>query len=118
MFFLFASTESESRMPIEAWLSLKQIVRLDDRFISDDIDRFFKMVLRYHTIAYDYRASKERYEALVKSGAGVLSKTLNQHRVNLRELIRLTTTICDLMFLYPDYRPDEILSELSRGLGV
>ncbi len=118
LFFLFASTESESRMPIEAWLSPSQIVRLDDRFLKEDVDKFLRMVLRYHSIAYSYHAARERYLDLVIQVSALLSRTLSQHRINLRELIRLATTICDLMFLYPDYEPNELLGELSNGLGM
>jgi hypothetical protein len=118
LFFLFASTESESRMPIEAWLSPSQIVRLDDRFLKEDIDKFFRMVLRYHSVAYRYTPARERYLDLVTNASSALSRTLGQHRINLRELIRLTTTICDLLFLYPDYGPHDVMTDLARGLGV
>ncbi len=118
LFFLFASTESESRMPIEAWLSPSQIVRLDDRFLKDDIDKFSRMVLRYHSVAYGYLPPRDRYVDLLTQASAILSRTLSQHRINLRELIRLIVTICDLMYLYPGYEPDELLAELSRGLGV
>ncbi len=118
LFFLFASTESESRMPIEAWLSPSQIVRLDDRFLKEDIDKFLRMVLRYHTVAYGYQAARERYLDLVTQLSALLSRTLSQHRINLRELIRLSITICDLMFLYPDYEANQLLGELASGLGM
>ncbi len=45
LFFLFALTESENRMPVEAWLAPSQIVRLDDRFIEKDIRKFFNTLL-------------------------------------------------------------------------
>lgn len=118
LFFLFASTESDTRMPIEAWLSPSQIVRLDDRFLKDDIDKFLKMVLRYHSVAYQYVPARDRYETLVRNAASALSRVLSQHRFNIRELIRLAVTLCDLMFLHPDYAPDDLYGELARGLGV
>jgi hypothetical protein len=118
LFFLFASTESENRMPIESWLAPSQQVRLDDRFLKEDVLKFAQMTLRYHSVAYDYSPSKERYKALLENVAAVLSRTLSQHRINLRQLIQLTVTICDLMFLHRDYDPDTLLQELSTGLGV
>ena len=39
LFFMFALTESENRMPVDAWLAPSQILRLDDRFIERDIKR-------------------------------------------------------------------------------
>jgi glutaredoxin len=40
LFFLFALTESENRMPVDSWLAPSQILRLDDRFIERDIQVF------------------------------------------------------------------------------
>jgi len=48
---------------------------------------------------------------------GLLARALSQHRVNLREVIRLAVTVLDLLYLYPDYSPDALLAELRRGLG-
>src|SRR6266545_5635546 len=48
LFFLFALTESENRMPVDAWLAPSQILRLDDRFIERDIHAFYQTLLRYH----------------------------------------------------------------------
>src|SRR5262249_21013137 len=54
LFFMFALTESENRMPVDSWLAPSQILRLDDRFIERDIHAFFTTLLRYHSIAYGY----------------------------------------------------------------
>jgi len=48
----------------------------------------------------------------------VLSRTLGEHRVNLREVIRLAVTLCDLLYLYDDYSPATVLEELRHGLRV
>lgn len=120
LFFLFALTESENRMPVDSWLAPSQILRLDDRFIERDILEFFKTLLRYHSIAYAYTypPPRERYEKVVRSTPALLSRALNQHRVNLREVIRMSVIVCDLLFLYPDYDPDALLAELAQGLHV
>jgi hypothetical protein len=115
---MFASTESDSRMPIETWLSPAQVVRLDDRFLKEDINKFLKMVLRYHSVAYHYIPLRERYESLVTNVSAMLSRTLSQHRINIRELIRYAVTVCDLMFVHQDYLPVELESELALGLGM
>ncbi len=108
LFFLFALTESENRMPVDTWLAPSQILRLDDRFIERDIQAFGITLLRYHSIAYgyEYPPPRERYEEVVKAAPGLLSRALNQHRINLRELIRLSVVIFDLLYLHSDYTPE------------
>jgi len=118
LLFLFALTESADRMPVGSWLAPAQIMRLDDRFIEKDIVAFFKMLLRYHGIAYNYYPDRDRYEDFITHAAELLSRALSQHRLNLRELIRAAVSVCDLMFLYADYTPETLLAELKRGLKV
>ena len=120
LLFLFALTESADRMPVGSWLAPSQIVRLDDRFIDKDIREFFKTLLRYHTIAYayPYPPPRERYEEIALNTPTQLARALGQHRINLRELIRTAVSVCDMAYLYPDYHPDELLSDLKRGLKV
>jgi len=116
LFFLFALTESANRMPVDLWLAPAQIIRLDDRFIERDIRLFFETLLRYHTLAYDYAPAPDRYAELGATAASLLSRTLGEHRVNLREVIRLAVTLCDLLYLYEDYSPAAMLDELRHGL--
>jgi hypothetical protein len=116
--FLFALTESEDRMPVGTWLAPAHIVRLDDRFIEKDIHEFFRTLLRYHALAYEYTPTRERYEHIVSETPTLLARALNQHRINLRELIRGAVTICDLLYLHSDYVPDDLLLDLKRGLKV
>ncbi|HZB94460.1 MAG TPA: BREX system ATP-binding domain-containing protein [Herpetosiphonaceae bacterium] len=120
LFFLFALTESENRMPVDVWLAPSQIVRLDDRFIERDIREFFQTLLRYHSIAYGYEfpPPRERYEEIVQAVPGLLSRALSQHRINLREVIRLAVITYDLLYLHPDYTADALLEELRRGLRL
>ncbi len=118
LFFLFALTASESQMPVDSWLAPSQILRLDDRFIERDILEFFKTLLRYHSIAYaySYPPPRERYEEVVKIAPGLLSRALTQHRINMREVIRLGVTVCDLLYLHADYAPGTLVEELGKGL--
>jgi len=120
LFFMFALTESENRMPVDAWLAPSQILRLDDRFIERDIHAFFTTLLRYHSIAYgyDYPPPADRYEDVVKAAPGLLSRALNQHQINLREVIRLAVTTGDLLYLHADYAPQTLLQELAKGLRL
>jgi hypothetical protein len=120
LFFLFALTESENRLPVDSWLAPSQILRLDDRFTERDILEFYKTLLRYHGIAYayDYPPPRERYEEMVRVVPGMLSRALNQHRINLREVIRLAVITYDLLHLHVDYAPETLLHELGQGLRV
>lgn len=118
LFFLFALTESADRMPVGLWLAPAQLVRLDDRFIEKDIREFYGTLLRYHGLAYDYLPGPERYDQVVASAPGLLSRALAQHRVNLRELIRTAVTVCDLLYLHPGYGAEELIGELKSGLKV
>ncbi|GAC1544890.1 MAG: hypothetical protein NVS2B7_19430 [Herpetosiphon sp.] len=120
LFFLFALTESENRMPVDAWLSPSQIIRLDDRFIERDIREFFQMLLRYHSLAYGYPypPPTEHYGEIVQSAPGLLSRALSQHRINVREVIRLAVIVCDLLYLHADYTPEMVLHDLRIGLRL
>ncbi len=118
LMFLFALTESTDRMPIGSWLAPAHMVRLDDRFIEKDIREFFKTLLRYHMLAYDYNAARERYEDIVANVPVLLYSALNKHRINLRELIRGAVTVCDLLYLHVNYTADDLLAELKQGLKM
>lgn len=118
LFFLFALTESESRMPIDDWLAPSQLVRLDDRFIERDIAKFLRTLQDYHGLAYGYTPNGARYADIPLAVPGMLSQTLAQHRINLRELIRTSVSIYDLLYLHNDYSPDHLLQELADGLGM
>lgn len=118
LFFLFALTESESKLPVDVWLVPTQIVRLDDRFIENDIQKFLKTLIDYHGLAYDYSANSNQYDGMLAKVPKILSQTLSQHRINLRELIRISVSIFDLLYLYDDYTSNDILEELKQGLNL
>jgi hypothetical protein len=118
LFFLFALTESESKLPVDVWLSPTQIIRLDDRFIEKDIYKFMNTLMDYHGLAYGYSPSLKIYEGLLSTVPKLLSQTLNQHRINLRELIRTSVAIFDLFHLYDDYTSEGILEDLREGLNL
>ena len=117
LFFLFALTESENRLPVDQWLAPSQLVRLDDRFIEKDIYRFMDTLADYHALAYGYTPDGSQHE-IVESAPGMLARTLAQHRINLRELIRTAVALFDLLFLYDAFTPGEVLGELADGLGL
>ncbi len=120
LFFLFALTESENKLPVQEWLAPSQVVRLDDRFIERDIQGFCRTLLHYHAIAYDYAypPPAERYELVVAAAPGILAQALGKHAINLREVIRLAVTLYDLLYLYGDYDPAMLMEDVRQGLRV
>ena len=118
LFFEFALSGSEGtdQMPVSTWLAPTQIVRLDERFIERDILNFFTMLLRYHRLAYDYETPQDRYEPVLRSAPRVLSRGLNEHKINLRELIKTMVEACDLLYVYDDYAPNDLINELMDAL--
>lgn len=114
LFFLFALTESENRLAIDQWLSPSQVVRLDDRFVERDIRTFMTTLEEYHHLAYDYNKTAGD---MLQYAPGIFYRTLTQHRINLRELIRTAVTLYDLLYLYEDTSPDKLLHELESGLA-
>jgi hypothetical protein len=120
LFFAFALTDTDNRLPTGIWLTHTQILRLDDRFMKDDIANFSKTLLITHGEAYGYKPSRERYETVLEQSALMLAQALREHRngFNLRQLIRTAVAIYDLLYLYPDYSDAQLLSELRSGLKV
>lgn len=118
LLFLFALTESEGRMPVGTWLAPSHLIRLDDRFIERDIRTFLDTLVRYHAIAYAYTPQADRYGEVIPATSTLLSRALGEYRTNLRGLIRAAVSVCDLLYLYPDYEPAALAGELKRGLRV
>jgi hypothetical protein len=118
LFFMFALTESESKLPVDVWLSPTQLVRLDDRFIEQDIRRFMVALIDYHALAYNYMVGPDLTNGAMSQVPPLLSRLLSQHRINLRELIRTAVTMFDLLYLYDDYTPDDMLVDLRQGFNL
>ena len=118
LFFLFALTEGESKLPVDVWLSPNQIVRLDDRFIEKDIRRFMQTLTDYHALAFGYVDQPNLANGAIAQVPSLLSRTLNRHRIHLRELIRIAVTTFDLLYLYDNYTPEDVLAELRQGLDL
>ena len=83
-----------------------------------DLLKFVGTILRYHGIAYGYKPSEERYKSLLENIAAILSSALYKGKVNLREVIKVAVTVCDLMYTYPTYTADALIDELTRSLSL
>lgn len=118
LFFLFALTESASKLPVDAWLSPTQMIRLDDRYIEEDIRSFMGILVDYHALAYDYAPPQEFSHGALADVPALLSRSLSQHRINLREVIRVAVTVLDLLYVYEGFTPEAVLAELRQGLHL
>jgi len=121
LFFLFALTDSDDRLPVGEWLSQRQTIRLEDSYIQEDIQTFMQSLLRYHASAYHYPFSEAResdYDYVVAESTKALTHQLKQHNMNLREVIRTSVHLCDLLYLHPDYAGTQLVGELRKGLGL
>lgn len=116
LLFMFALTGTEDQMPVDSWLAPSQIAQLDDRFIDKDILEFMKMLLQYHQLAYGYKATRERYERFLTDAPKLISQALRDQRYNMREVIKAAVDGCDLLYLHPDYSPDDLLADLKHSL--
>lgn len=114
-FFLFASTESEQQIPIQAWLRPPQILRIDERFDQSEVARFISMISLYHTQAYQHAKSAQ---SLTPRLAAVLAAALRERRINARQLSQITVTFHDLLYVYPQVSPDNLIRELATALRV
>lgn len=116
LFFLFAVTRSENQLPLEEWLSPDEIVQLDPHPSAQEIGEFLQRLQGYHGQAYGYRPG-ERHEQLNGAAAQQLSLAMERRKLSIRGLVRLSVDLFDLAYLYPDYRPSELIAELRNSLG-
>lgn len=116
LLFAFAVTiDPEHMMPVDDWLAPSQQIRLDDNYLPKDILEFFKMLLQYHRHAYGYETPPERYREVILQASQHVSEALRDRRYNIRLAIKAVVEVCDLLFLYPDYRPADLLHEMAHS---
>lgn len=114
LFFLFASTQSESQMPVEAWLSPALLIYPNRRFDPPDVERFLKMIGVYHAQAYQYEANGQVVNA---SLINLLTRALNRNRLSVRDFTQIAVTFYDLLFMRPNIAPETHIRDLARALS-
>ncbi len=115
LFFLFATTESEQQMPVEAWLHPPQILRLDERFSQAEVTHFVSTLGVYHAQAYRYANPNSSSAPRL---AAVLAAALRERRINPRQLSQIATTFYDLLYLHSNVSPEQLIRELAINLRV
>lgn len=113
LFFLF--TVTYSNMPLEDWLADEQILRLDPRHTSQEINQFLERTLTLHAQAYAYEPDVRQRQVL-QSAAELLARGMRSNRLNIRAAMRLSVELFDLLYLHPGYPAATLLDEL-RGEG-
>ena len=114
LFFLFTVTHSD--IPLEAWLEDEQILHLNHRYTAQEIDRFLKQALTFHTQAYAYEPD-ERHRKVCQGAAKHLGQGIRSDHLNIRAAMRLSVELFDLLYLHPDYTAATLLSELRKSLS-
>ncbi len=114
-FFLFASTESEQQIPVQAWLRPSQILRLDERFDQSEVAHFISIISLYHAQAYQ---RTNPVQSFIPRLAAVLSAALRERRINPRQLSQITVTFHDLLYIYPQVSPEKLIRDLAIGLRI
>ncbi len=111
LFFMFAVTRSDKRMPFRDWLDDDQIFDLDPEVSPKQVGNFLQKILEYHAQAFGYEPS-ERQSQVRRGAAEHLAMGLRNGRFSMRRVVRLTIELYDLLYLYPDYDIAELLDEL------
>ncbi len=117
LFFLFTVTHSDQRMPLHDWLDDDQILTLDPHHTPQEIGQFMERVMDYHAQAYAYDAA-QRQRQIRRGAAEIMALGMRNGRLGIRHLVRLAIELYDLLYLYPDYAPAQILDELRRQIAV
>jgi hypothetical protein len=111
LFFLFTTTRSDNRMPLNDWLEDDQIFYLEPDASPQEVGQFLQRILSYHAQAYGYEP-EERHGQVRRGAAEHLALGVRNGRLSMRQVVRLTVELYDLLFLYPDYDVAALLDEL------
>ncbi|MCA9980691.1 MAG: DUF2791 family P-loop domain-containing protein [Anaerolineales bacterium] len=113
LFFLFAVTRSDNRMPLEEWLTPEQVFHLEPEASPQELSRFLAHILTYHGQAYGYEPG-ERQGQVRRGAAEHLAQGLRHGRLSMRSIVRLAVELYDLLYLHPDYDVATLLDELRQ----
>ena len=83
LFFLFATTRSENRLPLEDWLAPDEILDLDPHPSSQEVGEYLQRVQGLHARAYSYQPG-ERQDRARRAAAEHLSLAMEQGRLRRR----------------------------------
>jgi hypothetical protein len=111
--FMFAVTTSPPMLSsLAQWLDDARIIRLENRLSEGEIERLMAQIYVFHRRAFDY----DRKEDFVHVGS-TLVRHYESGLINLRELVRLSTEVFDLIYSYPDYHFDAMTKEIDSAFA-
>lgn len=117
LFFLFTVTHSDKRMPLHDWLEEEYILDLAPHHTPQEIGQFMERVMDYHAQAYDYQP-QQRQRQIRRGAAEIMALGMRNGRLSIRHLVRMSVELYDLLYLYPDYAPAQLLDELRKQMSV
>ncbi len=111
LFFLFTVTRSDNRLPLQEWLTPKQIFMLELEAEPQEVGQFLQRILAYHAQAYGYEPD-ERQGQVRRGAAEHLAMGIRNGRFSMRSVVRTAVELFDLLYLHPDYDVATLLDEL------
>lgn len=115
LFFLFTVTRSDNRLPIRDWLEVEQIFYLEPEATPQEVGQFLERILTYHAQAYGYGPA-EAHGQVRRGAAEHLAQGVRNGRLSMRQVVRLTVELYDLLYLHPDYDVAILLDELRAQM--
>jgi hypothetical protein len=110
---MFAVTTSAPILSsLTQWLDDVRIIRLENKLSEGEIERLMAQIYVFHRMAYDY----DRKEDFVHVGS-TLVRHYESGLINLRQLVRLSTEVFDLIYSYPDYHFDAMTKEIDSAFA-
>ena len=100
LLFMFAATTSTIALDYTSWLDPQKIIQLEGRLMPGEIEELLARIYVFHRKAFKY----DRVADFAKTSSELIELYENG-RVNLRELIRVSTEAFDLIYTYPEYTP-------------
>ncbi len=113
LFFLFTVTHSDNRMPLQDWLDEEQIFNLEPQVTPQEVGEFLERILTHHATAYGYEVG-DRQRQVRRGSAELLAQGLRNGRLSMRQTVRLSVELFDLLYLHPDYEVAIMLDELRN----
>lgn len=115
LFFLFTTTRSDNRMPLEQWMGEEQVFQLEAHYAPQEIGHLLAQIGDYHAQAYAY-AVDERHGQVRRAAAEYLSEASRSGQLSPRSLVRMAVELFDLVFLHVEYPIPMLLDELRAQL--
>jgi hypothetical protein len=111
--FMFAVTTSAPiLLSLAQWLDDVRIIRLENKLSEGEIERLMAQIYVFHRRAYAY----DRKEDFVHVGSALV-RHYESGLINLRQLVRLSTEVFDLIYSYPDYHFDAMTKEIDSAFA-